>query len=111
MHRFNMNSDYAAKVFGFRTFGKVYGLIICLAGLFNFSQSGLDALTYKVFNRDPRVVNVMLLVMAFLVGSGLVSYVTVKSRSLRRELLADEAENARPVPMPRGTANGVNGRN
>src|SRR6266536_5308686 len=37
-------SDYAAKVFGFRTFGTVYGLIICLAGLFNFSQSGLDAL-------------------------------------------------------------------
>ena len=35
-------SDYSAKVFGFVTFGKVYGLVICLAGLFNFLQSPLD---------------------------------------------------------------------
>ncbi|KAL8968905.1 MAG: hypothetical protein Q9183_002250, partial [Haloplaca sp. 2 TL-2023] len=31
-------SDYAAKVFGFHTFGRVYGLIICLAGILNFAQ-------------------------------------------------------------------------
>ncbi|KAL9577561.1 MAG: hypothetical protein Q9212_006291, partial [Teloschistes hypoglaucus] len=31
-------SDYAAKVFGFHTFGRVYGTIICLAGILNFSQ-------------------------------------------------------------------------
>ncbi|KAF9895240.1 hypothetical protein FE257_000142 [Aspergillus nanangensis] len=50
-------SDYAAKVFGFRTFGKVYGLIICLAGVGNFAQTGLDALTLGVFEGDPGPVN------------------------------------------------------
>ena len=103
-------SDYTAKVFGFRTFGKVYGLIICLAGLFNFSQSGLDALTHKTFNGDPRIVNIMLLTVAFVIGSGLVFYVTVRSQSLRRELLEDEAENANSVSLPSGTINGTNTR-
>ncbi|KAH9861031.1 hypothetical protein IAQ61_010767 [Plenodomus lingam] len=65
-------SDYAAKVFGFATFGKVYGLIICLAGLLNFSQSALDAATHKLFHNDPVPVNVGLLVSALLVGVVLV---------------------------------------
>ncbi|KAJ5389079.1 Protein FMP42 [Penicillium cataractarum] len=42
-------SDYAAKVFGFQTFGKVYGLVICLAGVGNFAQAGLDAVTLGRF--------------------------------------------------------------
>lgn len=42
-------SDYAAKVFGFQTFGKVYGLIICLAGVGNFAQAGLDTITLRGF--------------------------------------------------------------
>ncbi|RMZ75449.1 hypothetical protein DV737_g5295, partial [Chaetothyriales sp. CBS 132003] len=50
-------SDYAAKVFGFVTFGKVYGLIICLAGLFNFLQSPLDAATHVVFDGNPIPIN------------------------------------------------------
>lgn len=68
-------SDYAAKVFGFQTFGKVYGLIICLAGIGNFSQAGLDALTFKVFHRSPIPVNAILTTVAFLVGVVLVSFV------------------------------------
>ncbi|KAI9815594.1 MAG: hypothetical protein M1832_005455 [Thelocarpon impressellum] len=93
-------SDYSAKVFGFRTFGKVYGLIMCLGGLFNLSQAGLDALTYKVFNRDPRPVNGLLLGLALVVGVALVAYVWIRSRSLRRERLEDEAEGAAETLMP-----------
>lgn len=54
-------SDYSAKVFGFQTFGKVYGLIICSAGILNFIQSPLDALTHVVFDLNPIPVNVILL--------------------------------------------------
>jgi hypothetical protein len=97
-------SDYAAKVFGFQTFGKVYGLIICLAGLFNFLESPLDAATYILFDRNPIPVNVILLSVAFVFGSALVLFVYVRSRNIRRDLLEDEAEGAREALMT--TANG-----
>jgi multisubunit Na+/H+ antiporter MnhC subunit len=101
-----VNSDYAAKVFGFATFGKVYGLIICLAGLLNFSQTALDALTHRTFNNNPIPVNVMLLSLALIIGLALVAFVWTKSRQgVAREGLEDEAEGARESLMP--AANGV----
>jgi phosphotransferase system glucose/maltose/N-acetylglucosamine-specific IIC component len=93
-------SDYSAKVFGFVTFGKVYGLIICLAGLFNFMQSPLDALTHVTFENDPVPVNVILLGIAVVMGSTLVAYTAIKSRNMAREKLEEEAEGAREVLMP-----------
>ncbi|TKA81078.1 hypothetical protein B0A55_02532 [Friedmanniomyces simplex] len=93
-------SDYSAKVFGFATFGQVYGLIICLAGLFNFVQQGLDALTHGVFWGDPVPVNVGLLGTALAVGVLLVGFVGRRSWVGRRERLGEEAEGAREVGMP-----------
>lgn len=90
-HANSVHSDYSAKVFGFATFGKVYGLIICLAGLFNFSQSLLDALTHKVFDNDPIPVNLILLGVAVIVGVSLVGFVYKKSRKLSKEALNEEA--------------------
>ena len=72
-------SDYAAKVFGFQTFGKVYGLIICLAGVGNFAQAGLDTLTLKVFGGDPVPVNVVLTVLVTVAGGALVAFVSWKT--------------------------------
>ena len=85
-------SDYAAKVFGFQTFGKAYGLIICLAGLGNFSQSALDAARVKWSDGDPIPVNVLLLGLGAVLGAALWAYVWWKSKSLRRDMLAAEAE-------------------
>ncbi|KAI9841774.1 MAG: hypothetical protein M1838_003419 [Thelocarpon superellum] len=93
-------SDYSAKVFGFHTFGKVYGLIMCLGGLFNFSQAALDALTYRVFHKDPIPVNLLLLAVALAVGIPLVAYVWIRSRSIKRERLELEAEGATETLMP-----------
>jgi multisubunit Na+/H+ antiporter MnhC subunit len=93
-------SDYSAKVFGFQTFGKVYGLIICLAGLFNFLQSPLDAMTHKVFNANPIPVNVVLLGLAVVVGAALVSFTFIKSRNMKRDHLEEEAEDAEETLMP-----------
>ena len=94
-------SDYAAKVFGFQTFGKVYGLIICMAGLLNFSQSALDAATHKGFRGDPLPINVLLEVVALVCGVGLVWYVWWKSRSINRDVLEEEAEETPEQPIPR----------
>ncbi|KAJ5621894.1 Major facilitator superfamily domain general substrate transporter [Penicillium herquei] len=69
-------SDYAAKVFGFQTFGKVYGLIICLAGVGNFAQAGLDAITLGQFDGDPVPVNVGLTAAVAIVGASLVGFVS-----------------------------------
>jgi hypothetical protein len=93
-------SDYAAKVFGFRTFGTVYGFTICLAGLFNFSQSGLDALLHKTFDGNPVPVNLILLGTALVVGSVLCIFVGVKAYGFKRHGLEDEADNARETVMP-----------
>lgn len=87
-------SDYSAKVFGFRTFGKVYGTIICLAGLFNFSQSGLDYLLHETFNGDPVPVNVGLMAAGLLIGVVMVMFVGVQSRGIKRKLLEEEARGA-----------------
>ncbi|KAL2824802.1 major facilitator superfamily domain-containing protein [Aspergillus cavernicola] len=75
-------SDYAAKVFGFHTFGKVYGLIICFAGLGNFAQAGLDALTFQAFNRNPIPVNLLLTALTFLTGTALVVFVWRKAATM-----------------------------
>ncbi|KAI0539286.1 major facilitator superfamily domain-containing protein [Xylaria digitata] len=76
-------SDYSAKVFGFRTFGTVYGTIICLAGLLNFSQSGLDYLFHDTFRGDPVPVNLILLSLGLAIGVCLVVYVALKAKWLR----------------------------
>ncbi|KAJ4421369.1 hypothetical protein N0V82_003750, partial [Gnomoniopsis sp. IMI 355080] len=87
-------SDYTAKVFGFKTFGTVYGTIICLSGLFNFSQSGLDYLLHQTFRGNPIPVNVLLMGLGFIVGVALVIYVGYQARGLRRKMLELEAERA-----------------
>lgn len=93
-------SDYVAKVFGFRTFGTVYGTIICLAGVFNFSQSGFDALLHKVFRGNPVPVNLILLLTCFAVGSSLCIFIAAKAYQIRRERLEYEAEDASETMMP-----------
>ncbi|KAF4123335.1 Major Facilitator Superfamily [Geosmithia morbida] len=75
-------SDYTAKVFGFRTFGTVYGLIICLSGLLNLSQSALDLLFHNTFRGDPVPVNLMLLTLGLVIGTTLVAFVSVQLRRI-----------------------------
>ena len=99
-------SDYSAKVFGFQTFGKVYGLIICLAGLFNFLESPLDAATHTVFKNNPVPVNAALTSVALLVGTTLVIYIYWRSRTMKRDLLEEEADGARESLMPTANGNG-----
>jgi phosphatidylserine synthase len=69
------DSDYSTKVFGFKTFGQVYGAIICLSGLVNLSQVGIDALTLESFHGNPTPVNVVLATAGFVVGTVLVVFV------------------------------------
>ncbi|EQL30814.1 hypothetical protein RJZ56_007217 [Blastomyces dermatitidis] len=65
-------SDFAAKVFGFQTFAKVYGLMVCVAGMGNFLQVPLDVLMMKLFRRNPIPVNILLTIMVSMAGALLV---------------------------------------
>lgn len=88
--RLTILSDYATKVFGFATFGRVYGTIICLSGLVNFSQYGLDTLTHETFNENPIPINAALAIAGFIVGVFLVGFVTMKGRRIGAQDALDE---------------------
>ncbi|KAI8291056.1 hypothetical protein K4K60_003526 [Colletotrichum sp. SAR11_57] len=78
-------SDYATKVFGFATFGRIYGTIVCVSGLINFSQSGLDALTHGPLGGDPTPVNITLGAAGTVVGLILTVFVAIKGRTFVKE--------------------------
>ncbi|KAL2434107.1 Protein FMP42 [Exophiala dermatitidis] len=88
-------SDYAAKVFGYSTFGTVYGAIICLSGLFTFTQSGLQALVHNTFDDDPEPLNLALATAGLVLGVILVMYVDIKGRQIQRERQQAAARNGR----------------
>ncbi|POS82319.1 hypothetical protein EPUL_006051, partial [Erysiphe pulchra] len=58
-------SDFNAKIFGFTTFGTVYGLMISISGLFNFVANGLDQLRNYTFHQDPIPINLILISVTF----------------------------------------------
>ena len=87
--------DYTTKVFGFATFGRVYGAIICLSGIANFSQYGLDALTHRTFDGNPIPINAALAIAGFIVGMALVIFVFVSVRKLHEQGQADDEERER----------------
>ncbi|KAL6451707.1 FMP42 Protein FMP42 [Candida maltosa Xu316] len=68
-------SDFCAKVFGFDTFGTVYGAVMCLSGIFNFGQSFLDALTHTTFEMNPAPINIMLVIATCIIGGATLGYV------------------------------------
>ncbi|KAL5365025.1 major facilitator superfamily domain-containing protein [Aspergillus floccosus] len=93
-------SDYATKVFGFATFGRVYGTIICFSGLVNFAQYGLDALTHGPLHGSPIPINIFFTVSGFIVGVALVTFVAVAGRNMRRKrrMEFEEEERQRLIP-------------
>lgn len=74
-------SDYATKVFGFATFGRIYGTLNCVSGLTSFAQSGLDVLTHGLLHGDPTPINIAFLVAGALAGIYLTAFVAVKGRA------------------------------
>ncbi|KAE8441069.1 hypothetical protein EG329_005898 [Mollisiaceae sp. DMI_Dod_QoI] len=93
-------SDYATKVFGFATFGRVYGATICLSGLVNFSQSGIDALTLQLFRGNPTPVNIVLASLGFVVGTILVLFVWQKGKAVSEKPLGAYLDPERQPLIP-----------
>lgn len=75
-------SDYCAKVFGFKTFGTVYGAMICVSGMMNVFQTYLDNLTHFTFKMDPTPVNLLLLGFTLVFGISMIWYVQTEEKRL-----------------------------
>ncbi|KAH6976781.1 major facilitator superfamily domain-containing protein [Ilyonectria destructans] len=73
-------SDYATKAFGFATFGRIYGTIVCLSGMVNFVQSGLDALTHGPLHGNPTPINATLGALGGIIGVTLAIFVRIRGR-------------------------------
>lgn len=93
-------SDYSAKVFGFTTFGTVYGLMMCISGLFNYLQTLLDFITHHYENNNPIPVNLALIALTIIFGSSLVSYIINQQKNIERKKLEQEAESAPELEIP-----------
>ena len=85
-------SDYATKVFGFATFGKIYGTIICLSGLVNLFQPAIDALNYDAFGGNPIPINIVFASLGTVIGVVLVAFVQVQGRKVMRQQAKEDAE-------------------
>lgn len=92
--------DYAAKVFGFATFGRVYGCIIALSGIVNLTQPLIDAMNHEVFEDNPIPINVFLASLGFTIGTSLVIYVWVQSRRMDEKFASQESEWERYRMIP-----------
>lgn len=68
-------------MFGFATFGRIYGTLNCVSGLTSFAQSGLDVLTHGLLHGDPTPINIAFLVAGALAGIYLTAFVAVKGRA------------------------------
>ncbi|AOA62980.1 hypothetical protein KP2612_002455 [Komagataella phaffii] len=73
-------SDYCAKVFGFETFGTVYGAIMTISGMFNFGQKFLDQATHTTFKMNPVPLNIILVLVTLVIGGITCLYVQVQGR-------------------------------
>lgn len=68
-------SDYCSKVFGFTTFGTVYGLLTCVCGVFSLTQNVLDQWTHEYFDMNPIPVNILVIILTLVAGFSLEKYV------------------------------------
>ncbi|KAF7977749.1 hypothetical protein HWV62_2836 [Athelia sp. TMB] len=73
-------SDYAAKTFGFQTFGTVYGLANTLSGLFGLVQWPLDVLIKIPLDGNYSPVNTALLVAGLATSTALASRIWLGTR-------------------------------
>lgn len=92
--------DFCAKVFGYKTFGTVYGAIICFSGLCNLLQSAMDQWTHETFNMNPGPVNQTLTGLTAVIGLLLLAFIKQQEQTIQRRQLELEAESAVAESVP-----------
>lgn len=94
-------SDFCAKVFGFETFGTVYGTIICFSGICNILQQVMDSVTHNYLDMNPIPINLLLTALTVVFAAAILHYVKSQEQSMNRQNLELEAQEASLRAMPR----------
>ncbi|SGZ48860.1 CIC11C00000003002 [Sungouiella intermedia] len=87
-------SDFCAKVFGFETFGTVYGTIICFSGLCNILQQVMDKVTHTYFDMNPIPINSLLTGLTVIFAGAIIIFVKSQEMAMKRKNLELEAQEA-----------------
>lgn len=93
-------SDICVKVFGFNTFGTIYGTIICILGMCNVLQQVLDRITQQMLGNNPTPVNSVLTLLTVGFALAIIQYVHSQQLHLKRHSLQLEAEEASLSNIP-----------
>lgn len=80
-------SDYCSKVFGFKTFGTVYGLLMSLCGLFNLIQRLFDKWTHTTFAMNPTPINSILVTLTIIASLVLIDYIRNQLHKMQEALI------------------------
>lgn len=102
-------SDYVAKVFGFDTFGLIYGTALLLSGLGNLFIPLLEYWRVSVFHLNPVPNTLIITTASFVSGLAFLLYLISQTRRIRRKQLEDEARNAPVQHMPGSPSCSSNG--
>ncbi|CAI7667607.1 unnamed protein product [Penicillium viridicatum] len=73
-------SDYATKIFGFASFGRIYGTVVCVSGIFSLSQAGLDSVTRFALDGNPVPINIALTAAGAFFSAMLAVFVAIEGR-------------------------------
>lgn len=84
-------SDYCVKVFGYSTFGTVYGAIIFFSGMMNLLQTVLDNATHFTFHNNPTPVNSILVTLTVFFGLSMLFFIKSQEKNVIRQNVIDEA--------------------
>ncbi|KAG0676377.1 hypothetical protein C6P40_001970 [Pichia californica] len=84
-------SDYCVKVFGYATFGTVYGAIICFSGMMNLFQTLLDNSTHFKFRGNPTPVNSFLVILTVVFGLSMLFFIKTQEKKIVRNNVIAEA--------------------
>lgn len=87
--------DYTTKVFGFATFGRIYGSITAVSGLGQFVQPALDALTHGPLRDNPVPINLVFAVAGTVISTALTVFVYLKTRETGSGLFGGSSKNLR----------------
>ncbi|CAI5755546.1 unnamed protein product [Candida verbasci] len=93
-------SDFCAKVFGYDTFGTVYGFIIAFSGACNILTQVMDKTTHEYFKMNPTPINLLLIGLTAIFGILLIGFVRSQSAQIKRKNLEMEAQEAIHRQLP-----------
>ncbi|KAJ4147344.1 hypothetical protein LMH87_001874 [Akanthomyces muscarius] len=81
----------ASKIFGFATFGRVYGTVICVSGVFNLVQPAVESWLSVQLQGNPLVLNIAFGVVGTVLAAMFTGYVQWQSRESSKRHVHNDA--------------------